>query len=96
MSKANENSKKLPLDEAYPLRKHLPRSLHKRVKRNFGIRPACAYCAWKYQNSPTLPKQMSYSKAVLRTSLMCYYYNTYLCKKCFEWFHDTRGIMLSP
>ena len=41
-------SKKLPLDKAFPLRKHLPRSLHKRVKDDFDVRPACAYCAWKY------------------------------------------------
>ena len=68
-------SKKLSLDEVFPLRKHLPRSLHKRVKGEFDIRPACAYCAWTYQHSSTISKKMTYSKAVSRTSLLCYYCN---------------------
>ena len=84
--------KNLPLDEAFPLRKHTPRSLHKRVKGDFDVKPACVYCAWKYQNSPTSAKTMTYSKAVSRTQLLCYYCNTYLCRKCFDWFHDTTGM----
>ena len=75
MPKADENVKKLPLDEAFPLRKHLPSSLHKRVEGNFDVGPAYACCAWKHQNSPTLSKTMTYSKAVSRTSLLCYYCN---------------------
>ena len=48
-------STNLPLDESFPLWKHLPRSLHKRDKGNFDVRPACAYCAWKYKKFATLP-----------------------------------------
>ena len=91
--KQTKISKKLPLDEVFPLRKHLPRSLHKRVKVDFNVRPACAYCAWNYQNSQTLSNTMTYSKAVSRISLLCYYCNMYLYKKCFDCFHDTTGML---
>ena len=53
-------SQNLSLNEAFLLRKHLPRLLHKRVKGDFDVRPSCAYCVWKYQNSPTLSKTMTY------------------------------------
>ena len=60
-------SKKL-LDEVFPLQKHILRSLHKRVKGEFDIRPAYAYCAWTFQHLLTGSKKMTYSKAVSRTS----------------------------
>ena len=53
-------SKKLSVDGVFPLWKDIPRLLHKRVKGEFDIRPACAYCAWAYQHSPTVSKKMTY------------------------------------
>ncbi len=88
----NENSTNLPLDESFPLWKHLPRSLHKRDKGNFDVRPACAYCAWKYKKFATLSNTMTYSKIVSRKSLLCYYCNMYLHRQCFDWFDNTTDI----
>ena len=80
------------MDEAFPLRKALPYTLHKRVRGDQTGRPSCESCAWLYHNSPSISKTTTYQKYVNRTSHMCYYCKTYLCKKCFDPFHQSSGM----
>ena len=82
-------SKHIGLD-SFPLRKELPRALHRRVKGNVASRSSCVYCAWLYSQNKN-DGDKNWTKTVKRTNQMCYYCNEYLCKEHFDIFHDDPG-----
>ena len=79
------------LDKAFPLRKDLPLTLHKQVSDGSGTRERCVYCSWLY-NQAHKDKRGDWSKAVRRTSMVCYYCNTFLCVDHFDIFHTCAGM----
>ncbi len=86
-------SVKKSLDDAYPDRKALPMTLHKRVNGGKGVRAACAYCEWNYHASGAY-KTKKWTQYVNRTTMMCYYCSAYLCHLHFDLFHSVSGMPL--
>ena len=80
-----------PLEKAFPLRKDLPLTLHKRVSDGSGVRARCVYCSWQY-NHKDKAKRGEWTKVVKRTSMVCYYCNTFLCVEHFDIFHTCSGM----
>ena len=83
--------KYIELDQAFPKRKVLPRSLHQRVKGDVNSRPTCAYCAWAVKTYAHATHS-DYQRMVKRTSYKCLFCDVHLCKEHFDWFHETAGM----
>ena len=83
-------SVEINLDKAFPLRKDLPLTLHKRFSDGSGTRARYVHCSWLY-NQAGKDKRGKWSKVIRRTSMVCYYCNTFLCDDHFDIFRTCTG-----